>query len=245
MKNTIKYILHSLLGFRNYLFLFARYKVLSLKRDKKEGDFFRFLELVPEGSAVLDIGANIGVMSVHLSRKVGEKGRVYSFEPLHQNIDAFKRIIDHYKLKNVTLFEIALGNTEGSVEMVMPVVGSVKMHGLSHVVHSSITDFNEGIKYNVPLKKLDGLTELQSGPAISGIKIDIENYEYFALDGGKELIRKFKPVVYAELWENDNRYNCFRLMDELGYKVYISENGKLVPFDPLKDKKQNFIFIPA
>ena len=126
MKNTAKYILHKLLGFKNYLFIFSLYKILTLRKDKNEKDFFAFLHLLPENTAVLDIGANIGIMTVHLARTI--KGvTVYSFEPMPNNIGAFKRIIKYFKLDNVKLFEIALGNTEGEVEMVMPIISNVKM----------------------------------------------------------------------------------------------------------------------
>ena len=46
---------------------------------------------------------------------------------------------------------------------------------------------------------------------IGAIKMDVENFEYFVLEGGKELIKKHKPIIYTELWENQNREKCFQL----------------------------------
>lgn len=244
MKNAAKYILHKLLGFRNYLFIFSLFKIYTLKRDKKEKDFFQFLGLIPEGTAVLDIGANIGIMTVHLAGI--NDSIVYAFEPMPNNINAFKRIVHYFKLKNVKLFEIALGNTEGEVEMVMPVISSVRMQGLSHVVHESIPENNEGERFKVPLKMLDEMNELINSPKrISAIKIDVENFEFFVLDGAKRLIGKNNPVVYAELWDNENRYKCFDLFASLNYKSYVAVDNKLVLFDPSIHTKQNFIFLPA
>lgn len=244
MKNAAKYILHKLLGFRNYLFIFSLFKIYTLKRDKKEKDFFQFMRLIPEGTAVLDIGANIGIMTVHLAGI--KNSTVYAFEPMPNNINAFKRIVQYFKLKNVQLFEIALGNTEGEAEMVMPVISSVRMQGLSHVVHESIPENNEGERFRVPLKMLDRMEEFSNAPKrISAIKIDVENFEFFVLDGAKKLMEKNKPVVYAELWDNENRYNCFGLFESLDYKTYVAINNELVVFDPALHTKQNFIFIPA
>lgn len=244
MKNAAKYILHKLLGFKNYLFVFSLFKVYTLKRDRNEKDFFQFLSLIPEDTAVLDIGANIGIMTVHLARIKG--ATVYGFEPMPNNIEAYKRVVNYFKLKNVKLFEIALGNKEGEVEMVMPVISSVRMQGLSHVVHESITENNEGERFKVPLKVLDNMVELtNSAKRISAIKIDVENFEFFVLDGAKALMAKNKPVVYAELWDNENRYNCFSLFEGLNYKTYVAIDNKLVVFDAKKHVKQNFIFIPA
>lgn len=244
MKNTTKYILHKLLGFKNYLFVFSLFKIYTLKRDKNEKDFFQFLSLIPENTAILDIGANIGIMTVHLARSI-KNSTVYSFEPMPNNIVAFKRIVNYFRLKNVRLFEIALGNTEGEVEMVMPVISSVRMQGLSHVVHNSITENNEGEYFKVPLEKLDNIEELMSASQrISAIKIDVENFEYFVLDGAKNLLAKNKPIVYAELWENENRNKCFDLFQQLSYNTFVVLDNKMVKFDSSKHKTQNFIFLP-
>jgi FkbM family methyltransferase len=244
MKNGIKYILHKILGFKNYLYIFSLFKIYTLKRDKNEKDFFQFLKLIPENTTILDIGANIGIMTVHLASIKGAD--VFSFEPMPNNITAFQRIVKYFKLDNVKLFKIALGNSEGEVEMVMPVISSVRMQGLSHVVHESIKENNEGQRFKVPLKKLDNLQDIITNPKrISAIKIDVENFEFFVLEGAKELIKRDKPVVYAELWDNENRYNCFKLFDSLTYNTYVAVDNALVLFNKDIHIKQNFIFLPA
>ena len=143
MKNSIKYILQTLLGFKNYLYVFSIFKIRTLKGDSKEGDFFHFLNLLKENDTVLDIGANIGIMSVHLSEKV-KSGHVHAFEPIPQNFEVLERIVTKFNLSNITLHNYALGDEEKQIEMVLPVVSSVKMQGLSHVVHESIEEFNDG-----------------------------------------------------------------------------------------------------
>ena len=66
--------------------------------------------------------------------------------------------------------------------MVMPVIANVKMQGLSHVVHHTISENNEGEKCNVPLKVLDEMDEIKNTiKRISAIKIDVENFEYQVL----------------------------------------------------------------
>ncbi len=245
MKSAVKYILHKLLGFDYYLFVFSLFKIYTLKKDKNEKDFFHFMKLIPVNSMILDIGANIGIMTVHLAKSI-KGSKVIAFEPMPSNIKAFKKVINHFNLKNVTLFEIALGNNEGEVEMIMPVVSNVRMQGLSHVVHESITEFNEGVTLKVPLKMLDKIDILKnSTQTISAIKIDVENFEFFVLEGGKELIIKHQPVIYAELWDNANRYNCFNLLQSLGYQTYVVINNQLVLFDEKAHQKQTFIFLTA
>ncbi len=245
MKSSIKYILHKLFGFKNYLFIFALFKIYTLKRDKNEKDFFHFLSLIPENTIVLDIGANIGIMTIHLARSI-KHVKVICFEPMPNNIIALKRIVDYFKLDNITIFECALGNTEGTVEMVMPIVDSVRMQGLSHVMHVSISENNEGECVNVPIKILDKIEALtQPQKRISAIKIDVENFEYFVLDGAKSVLKQNKPIVYAELWENENREKCFKLFNELNYKTFVVFDNNMVLFEEERHKTQNFIFLPA
>lgn len=245
MKTAVKYVLHKLLGFRNYLFVFALFKIRTLKTDKNEKDFFRFLSLIPPNTIVLDIGANIGIMTYHLANAI-KNVKVYSFEPIPNNIATLKRIISYFKLTNVNVMECALGNTNGEVEMVMPVINSVKMQGLSHVLHKSIEDNNEGDKFTVPLKMLDTIEELSdTREHISAIKIDVENFEFFVLDGAKKILQKHRPIIYAELWDNENRLKCFNLLLGINYSAFVVEQNKMLPFDKTRHKTQNFIFLPA
>jgi FkbM family methyltransferase len=238
MKNTVKYILQKLLGYEKYLFVFSKYKIKTLKKDKKEGDFFLFLNEIKGDGDILDVGANIGIMTYHLSKNFPNK-TIYAIEPMPDNLKVLKKIINYYQLKNVKVLPYALGEKTGNIEMVLPLNGKVKMQGLAHVVHDSINEWNEGEKINVECKTLDGLFE---NTPISGIKMDIENFEYFALKGGVHLIKNNKPVIYLELWDNDNRHQCFELLESIGYSAFVNEQNNLTAYNPLKHKKQNFIF---
>lgn len=242
MKNRIKYILQLLLGYPNYLYYFSIYKIKTLRSDKKENDFFQFLKLIPENSLVIDIGANLGIMTYYLSHL--KNSEVAAIEPMPDNISTFKKIVSHFDLNNVKLFECALGETEGEIEMVLPVEGKAKQQGLAHVVHNSINDFNEGIKFKVPLKNLDKLIADNYTAKVAAFKIDVENFEYFVLKGATNILTDHKPVIYIELWDNENRANCFNLIKSFDYKIMIVENEILTAFDETKHHTQNFIFLP-
>ena len=239
MKNGIKLILQKLLGYQNYLYVFAKFKIKTLKRDKKEGDFFHFMDSISKSGDILDVGANIGIMTYHLSKRFGDRS-IYSIEPMPDNLTVLNKIINFYKLNNVSVKPLAVGNENTNLEMVLPLNGKVKMQGLAHVVQDSIDEWNEGKKFKVQAVKLD---DEFKGAEIAGIKMDIENFEFFALVGGASLITKNKPTIYLELWPNENRDKCFNFLENLGYKSYVVEQEKLTLFNPSIHKKQNFIFI--
>jgi len=244
MKSTVKKLLQKIFGYNTYLYIFARYIIATLKWNKNERDFLHFIKLLPPKGIVLDLGANIGVMSVYLGRSL-PGCKIFAFEPIPSNIITLRRILKHFKIKNVDVVESALGECSGEVEMILPVVDNVKMQGLSHVLHESIICNNEGYKYKVQLKRLDDFMDIaQNGDVITGIKIDVENYEYYVLKGGESIIKKHRPLVYTELWDNDNRFNCFEMMKGMGYSVEVLVKGTLTKYNSEVHKTQNFFFIP-
>ena len=73
-------------------------------------------------------------------------------------------------------------------------------------------EWNEGEECKVPIDRLDTLLP---NTKIQGIKMDVENFEYFVLKGGLKIIQRDQPIIYTELWDNENRTQCF---DILGYR---------------------------
>lgn len=246
MKNAIKAFLQGILGYRRYLRFFAWFKVKTLHSDKRERDFFAFLALLPASGIVLDIGANLGFLTAHLARKV-HRGTVVSFEPMPDNLDALHYVVKKFGLKNVKVEEIALGDHDGEAEMVLPVEGKAKQQGLSHIVHEELVDHNEGIRFKVPLKKLDSLPYLFAPEAkVTGIKMDVENFEHFVLRGADQLIRRHQPVLYLELWDNQNRQLCFDILARWSYEVRVNVDGTPVVYDPkLHTNRINFLAVPS
>jgi len=243
LKAKIKLALHKLLGFERFLYYFSLFKINTLKYDKNENDIFLFIfilnELKKEG-IVLDVGANIGIMTGVIAKK--SKFNIHAFEPLPINYSILEKVVSKLNIKSrVTLHQMALGSEKGFCEMVLPVVDQVRMHGLSHVVDPSITEFNTGtIIANIPIDTLDNL--FRNTP-ILGIKLDVENFEYNVLKGADSLLKSQKPVIYTELWDNENRLNCFKYLRRLGYKSYTNKNGKLHFFEGNETGSQTFFFI--
>lgn len=244
MKKYLQAILQRILGFRNYLFVFSLFIMNTIRWNKNEGDILFFLDLLKPDDIVLDIGANIGIMTGLIGKRV-KSGKIYAFEPVPDNYKALKRIVSFLNLKRVKAFELALGNRKGSVELRMPVMKGVRMQGLSFVPHEG----NEGydtpyIDYTVKLTPLDELRDQFDRP-IAAIKMDVENYERYVLEGATALLMEDKPIIYCELWDNDNRKYCFDIMTKLGYKIHVLQDKTLIPFQRDKHTHHNFFFLPG
>ncbi len=200
-----------------------------------------FMRLLEDRGIILDIGANLGIMTSHLLRKF-RKAQIWAFEPIPENHKVLASLTENFPESRLIRFHQALGAEPGRTKMVLPEVDDVKMQGLSHIVHDSIEDFNEGRQYDVEVDTLDRMVgnDLQ----IEGIKLDVENFEYFVLLGGRKTIKRCKPVIYTELWENENRNKCFNFLTELGYTAKYYDGSVLKPFAGSNYQGQNFFFIP-
>jgi FkbM family methyltransferase len=238
----VQSLLQRVMGFDRYLFWFSRFKVATLRRDDNEGDVLHFISMLGRDAVVLDIGANIGIMTVLIARRV-DRGRVHSFEPIPENLRALRKIVDHEGLANVSIHEVALGESSGDLEMVMPVQSSVRMQGLSRVVTGGPGDPGAGERYTVPQRRLDDLGELED-VQVAGMKVDVEDFEQFVFRGGMGLLERCRPLVYTELNAGENRTESMALFEGLGYRVCVLEDGALVPWDPTCHAQHNFFMLP-
>jgi FkbM family methyltransferase len=240
-KIPFKFLLQRLLGFDNYLFLFSVFSIYRLQYTYYDTEFIHFLNMIPENGQVLDIGSNIGTMSVLMAKKVS-RGKVFSFEPIPNHIKALRRVLKKFKTGNVEIFETALGDSSEEITMVMPVIHNVKFQGFSHVAETE-ADKAKGELFRVPLQKLDDIPALQQLVKIDAIKIDVENFEYPVLKGAENLLRQHQPIIYCELWDNEKRFLTINyLKTQLGYHVKVFEKNRLVDFS--SQRVTNYFFIP-
>jgi len=245
LKTAVQRILQRTVGFPAYLDLFARYRLLVSRWDPRDAAFRAFLGRLPEDGLVLDVGANVGVMTVQLARQV-RRGTVHAFEPNPPSYAAAQRLVTRLALANVVLHPWALGRTSGEVEMVMPVEMAVRRHGLSHVVGGP-DDATPGDRFRVPCRALDEMAEwFEPGSRVTGMKIDCEDYEAEVLEGGRKLLTTHRPLVYCELWLTPNRDRTVALMNALGFDALVFRDGRLHPFEPWPHASaQEFFFVSA
>lgn len=77
-------------------------------------------KLIRRGDTVLDIGANLGMVTVHMASLVGRSGMVHAFEPNPRLVGLLSRAIDRNCLPQVKLHEFGLGPEESTLELRIP-----------------------------------------------------------------------------------------------------------------------------
>ena len=185
------------------------------------------LKFIMKDDVVFDIGANIGAFTVPFAKKVGDFGEVYSFEPQKLIYEILHENVNKNKLKNVKVFNIGVGKKEEELELNDIDYSKVgNFGGVSFKYESS--SFTKNIKnkkYKVKVKNLDQLTEIKK---CNFIKMDVELMELEILTGGKNFLKKFRPILWIENHDlYPNKINKFLLENDYNaYWVYSTAFNK-------------------
>lgn len=240
MKTIFLKILHYILGYDTYLLFFSVFKIQTLWLDNRKWDFLFFEKLVPEDATIVVVGACTGITTIPLAKHRLNRN-IYAYEPLSSNFKALNKIVTYYGLTNIHLFNIGLSNKTEQKELILPIINGVKKQGMAHVNDPSIKEYNDGICEMVSLDRLDNQIELHS-PKISGMKIVAENFELQIIEGAGNLIKKNKPLIYCELWQNDKRQAVLDLLETYDYNIFYNQKGQLKPYKPSEYSGKNFFF---
>jgi FkbM family methyltransferase len=137
----------------------------------------RSLNYVKNKRVALDIGANVGLWSRDLVQNFEQ---VVAFEP----VAMFRECLElNVVASNLIIQDVALGDLDGQVRMIITEGNT----GNTHVDPDSATG-------DTTIIRLDGLN-LQN---VDYVKIDCEGYEYRVLQGAKETIQRFRPIIVIE-----------------------------------------------
>lgn len=241
VKNRIRWLLQKIMGYSRYQFLFAILTIRRVSYARSYQDFRFFLTLIPNEGTLLDIGANIGITAITLAKRFPHS-QVLAVEPIPENLETLQKVIRYYQLQNILVYKTALGDTNGIVNMLVPEINRSRLQGLSRVIENKTEEASpSGRIYQVPVQRLDDWDILKTTPKITAIKIDVENFEYFVLSGAKEIIRQYQPIIFCELWNNERRELCIRLLADLGYQCYVLQKNQLIPYQG--QDSLNFFFL--
>jgi len=146
---------------------------------------------ISPGDVVLDVGANVGLVTIPLALAAGATGRVIAVEPLHENIERLERNVEANGLSNVTVVEAAAGVEDGEIEL--NVAGDPAFASIDTITKHRAT----GTRI-VTCRGLDSLWAEFGRPRVALVKVDVEGAELLVLDGAAELLRTCRPVLLVE-----------------------------------------------
>ena len=176
-------------------------------------------QIVKPGDTVLDIGANIGMVTLWLSTLVGKKGKVHAFEPNPEVQKILAETLVHNQVSNVCLHSFALGEEQGSLELRIPKFNTGAASLIRH------RDLIDGDRVEVPVRSLSKIVEEEGIKSIRLLKIDVEGFEAEVLKGGEEVLREIRPeAILFELNEKVGKswdeQPVIKILQDWGYGFF-------------------------
>jgi len=247
LKSFVQLVIQNLLGYRSYLFVFSIYRTIKYRLFRDDADFNIFIDLVKSNqpATIIDAGANVGYTTAIFAKEFPHYS-IIAYEPVSLLSQIITKVLSFFKIKNVSVKQLALGNANNLVTIKTPIISGVKKQGLSFIDVAVERDdanlLNHFLEEQVQMVSLDADLIGKLVNPVLGIKVDVENFEFFVLQGSVELIKLYKPIVMAELWDNARKNACIELMQNLGYSIKVICNKALV--DYTNQQSLNYFFIP-
>lgn len=152
-------------------------------------------DFVRGGDCAFDVGANMGGLSLLMSRLVGPRGQVCAFEANPEITRRCQEFLVNCGCSNTQLYNAAVYHK--SMEVV-PL--HVSANGVSDSLYNRVSDTT------IPVLTLaldDFVAEMKVQPSV--VKMDIEAAEYDALLGFERTISNTRPILILEQQLDDER----------------------------------------
>ena len=184
-------------------------RALDKYGEISRGEIIFLCQLIRPGMTVVEVGANIGLLTVPFARLVAPGGKVIAFEP--------QRIVYQMLCGNLALNAItnafarnsAIGCGLGSITV--PPVDYTKPGNFGGV---SLRGWKEG--ETVPMLTIDSLLL----DRCDFMKIDVEGMELDVLQGSAQALERFRPRLYVENDRIKNSPSLIRHLLALDYRLY-------------------------
>lgn len=144
-----------------------------------------------KGDRFVDIGANIGMITLHAHSLIGSTGCIDCFEPNPECVERLRRHLQINGIQNVAIHTCALSDEVGNLNLNL---------SSEHSGTATLTEVNE-VKRTLPVRVCVGDELLMEGPRINVMKVDVEGYEMKVLSGLQQTLKTSKPMIITELIE--------------------------------------------
>jgi len=173
------------------------------------------------GAVFYDIGANIGFFTLLAARRVGDEGRVFSFEPEAELVSRIREHAGRNGLSNLSVVEAAVWSSSGSGVFERCDPTSSPERGLGKIVSSRVREDTVPVR----LVALDDFLHTAPGPQV--IKCDAEGGEVEVFRGARRLLALHGPAVICEIHAPDNLEVLREQFRNLGYCVSQVDDNHL------------------
>lgn len=233
IRKFVKPLLFKILGKRGYVRFQTIGKIRDINQqliDESEMDLYPFF--LEDDSVSIDVGANYAYHT-HRLATLCKKGKVYAFEPIPFTFQVCKRIVKHFMLKNVELFQYGVGERNEKISFQLPLqdfgvisAGQSHMGGRNNELEGKEKHYKFSSYEEVECEVVSIDTMKLNLNKLDFVKMDIEGAEYYALKGMIKTLKQFKPIVLLEINPfflkgfGIEESSLRDLIEELGYLTY-------------------------
>jgi len=203
----------------------------DLRASTRHGEISDFLDRQRRRGLrplIVDAGANIGYFSCLMARLAGPSGIVLAIEPEPRNLELLERNLLSNRLENVKVHSCALGASEGSAKLGLYKPANRGRH--------SMVDAKARPTIEVRVRTLDSLVKsaANNNAGWSLVKIDVEGYEGFVVQGAREtlplvqtLVMEFSPELLKK--SGVDPAAVLQMLCAQFKMIYRIENSELIP----------------
>jgi FkbM family methyltransferase len=165
---------------------------------------------LPPGGTFVDLGANVGLYSLPLARRIGPSGRVLSVDTNPDIARALAFNIQASGLSNITIACVAVGETRGRARL--------------EICHEdlAIVEIHEDPNGDIEIKPLADIVRDAGLSRVDALKADIEGFEDRAiLPFLEQMSGDFHPrrIVVEHLLRHVWKTDCFPAFERFGYRL--------------------------
>jgi FkbM family methyltransferase len=221
------------------------------------------------GHVCLDIGACFGWHTLYMAKQIGDSGTVYAFEPIIENVELLNENINQNNIKNVQVFENAVGHKDMNFCMYNPNKTCVDRNigdsfvsfnydlGMKDIEQDNYVSKSGAVlkvsKEKTTCKRIDSINFEKK---IDFIKIDCDWHDAEIILSAKETIKKHQPIILFEdlgsfppEWDKKDDVHAeyeeaYKFLYSNGYSIYKVEQNKLLPESRELGVLQNMLAIP-
>lgn len=177
------------------------------------------------GMHVVDVGANYGLYTLSMSKRIGASGRLWAYEPAPSTAAYLKRSLQVNDFGQVTVVEKGLSDRAGTATF--HVSDNSELNSLQPVAGARST--------TIELTTLDAAARAHQWSRLDFLKLDAEGEEVRILQGATAVLEDLRPLVMYELKHGStSNFELVDAFEQRGYRSYrlLPEPQLLVPFDP-------------
>ena len=195
----------------------------------KEPETLAWIDAIPEGSILWDVGANVGLYAVYAAQR--RKCRVWAFEPSVFNLELLARNVHLNGLvSQVCIVPFALSTAVGSNELRMTTTewgGALSTFGEEYGWDGQT--IKKVFEFQTMGLPMDAARDLLGIPQPDSIKMDVDGIEHLILSGGASVLKAVKEVL-IEVNDDfrDQAEGCERLLKAAGLKMKHKLHSEMI-----------------